>query len=323
LKEEVLKILKKGRPGFVSGEEICQKLNVTRAAVWKHIQSLREDGYLIEARPRAGYILRSVPDRLYPWEIADGLDTAVLGREIYYYPSLTSTNDVAKDLARSGSGEGTLIVAEEQTGGKGRLGRFWHSPPRLGLLFSLILRPAVEPRVVAQVTMVAAVALACAIKETSGLTCGIKWPNDLLAGGRKLGGILTELSAEVDRVSFLVLGAGINVNQSEGDFPPSISATATSLKIETGRRVDRVELLKASLREMERWYNTWLTGGFAPVLARWKELCVSLNRPVAVHSPLGVTQGWAEDVDEDGALVLRTAGGEIKKFVSGEVSLRS
>ncbi len=323
MKEEVLKILKESRPGFVSGEEICQMLKVTRAAVWKHIQSLREDGYWIEARPRAGYILHSVPDRLYPWEIADGLPTAVLGKKIYYYPSLASTNDLAKDLARSGSEEGTLVVAEEQTGGKGRLGRTWHSPPYKGLLFSLILRPAVEPRVVAQVTMVAAVALACAVKKTSGVPCGIKWPNDLLAGSRKFGGILTELSAEMDRVSFLVVGAGINVNQEEGDFPPSISNAATSLKLETGRHVDRVRLLKTSLCELERWYTAWLAEGFLPILARWKELTVSLNRPVAVHSPGGVIEGWAEDVDEDGALVLRTASGEIKRFVSGEVSLRS
>lgn len=322
MKEIVLRLLKERSPEYVSGEEICRLLNVTRTAVWKHIQALRESGYEIEARPRAGYTLTGIPDRLYPEEIRDGLSNRFLGRKIYYFDTVSTTNDKAKELARQGDGEGTLIVAEEQTGGKGRLGRKWFAPKYKGIWFSLILCPPVLPPEANQVTMLAAVAVASAIKKETGIEAGIKWPNDLLVGSKKICGILTELSAEMERINYLVAGIGINVNQDETDFPEELRESAASLKNEFKRKIDRVRLIQTTLAEFERWYGTWLEQGFAPVLARWKEMSVSLNCPVRISAPNNSWDGWAEDIDGDGALLLRLPGGELKRVISGEVSLR-
>ena len=322
MKEIVLRLLKERSPEYVSGEEICRLLNVTRTAVWKHIQALRESGYEIEARPRAGYTLTGIPDRLYPEEIRDGLSNRFLGRKIYYFDTVSTTNDKAKELARQGDGEGTLIVAEEQTGGKGRLGRKWFAPKYKGIWFSLILCPPVLPPEANQVTMLAAVAVASAIKKETGIEAGIKWPNDLLVGSKKICGILTELSAEMERINYLVAGIGINVNQDETDFPEELRESAASLKNEFKRKIDRVRLIQTTLAEFEGWYGTWLEQGFAPVLARWKEMSVSLNCPVRISAPNNSWDGWAEDIDSDGALLLRLPGGELRRVISGEVSLR-
>jgi len=323
LKEEILKLLKKNPGTYVSGEEICQNLRVTRAAVWKQIQSLREEGYVIEARPRWGYRLLQSPDRLYPAEIKEGLGTLVMGqKKIIYCPTLVSTNDLAWAEAQEGCPEGTLVVAEEQTGGKGRLGRSWHSPYGQGLFFSLVLRPLVNPQEVARVTMLAAVAIASAIDKVTGLNAGIKWPNDLLVDGKKVSGILAEMQGEQDRVNFLIMGVGINVNHELNDFPEELQPVATSLKLAGGRQVERVRLLQACLESFEQWYFLWLEQGFAPVLARWKELSVTLNRAVRASTLKKTWEGWAQDVDEDGALLLRLPNGELQRLATGEVSLR-
>lgn len=322
MKEAVLKLLKNRRSEYVSGEDICRNLDVTRTAVWKHIQALREDGYGIEARPRLGYMLTSIPDRLCPGEILDGLATEFIGRKIFYCDGVSSTADLAKELVRKGAREGSLVVAEEQTGGKGRLGRKWCSPKYRGILFSLILYPTTSPAEAARVTMIAAVAIAAAIRRETGIAAGIKWPNDLLVNGKKICGILAEMSAEIDKINYLVVSAGINANHDREDFPPDVRGTATSLKMEAAGTVSRVKLLQASLTEFERWYRVWLTEGFRPVLAEFKKMSVSLNRPVRIYTLNKTWDGWAEDVDEDGALLLRLPDGEIQRLVSGEVSLR-
>jgi len=322
LKEAVLRLLKAHRPGYVSGEDICKSLDVTRTAVWKHIQALREDGYEIEARPRAGYSLVFVPDRLYAEEIRDGLSTKFIGRQVFYRSSVVSTNDLAIELAQRGVPDGSLVVAEEQTGGRGRLSREWHSPKYKGIWFSLVLYPPVNPSEASRVTMVTAVALALAVRKSTGVPAGIKWPNDLLVGGKKLCGILTELGAELDKINYLVMGAGINVNLDRADFPQELRDTATSLKIETGSEIARVRLLQSMLVEFEHWYRIWLEQGFAGVLMKWKELSVSLNCPVRIHTLNKTWDGWAEDVDEDGALLLRLPGGRLQRLLAGDVSLR-
>lgn len=322
MKEAILRLLKERQPEHVSGEEICKNLNVTRTAIWKHVQALRESGYQIEARPRAGYTLTGIPDRLYPAEILDGLANRFLGRNIYYRDSVSTTNETAKELARKGAEEGALVVAEEQTGGKGRLGRRWFAPKHKGIWFSLIFYPPVLPPEANQITMLAAVAVASAIQKETGITTGIKWPNDLLVGDKKICGILTELSAEMERINYLVVGIGINVNQDKTDFPEDLWESAASLKTHSGRKIDRVRLLQAVLAEFERWYGIWLDRGFAPVLDRWKELSISLNRPVRIQTSNKSWEGWAEDIDGDGALLLRLPGGELRRVISGEVSLR-
>ena len=322
LKEAILGLLKHNRPEYLSGEDICKSLNVTRTAVWKHIQTLREEGYVIDARSRTGYRLTGIPDRLLPAEIRDGLSTRVMGREIDYSAETASTNEVAKEGASKGAEEGLLVVTEEQTGGKGRLGRQWHAPRYKGIYFSLLLYPPVNPSRASQLTMLAAVSLASAIRSETGVEAGIKWPNDLLVRGRKICGILAELSAEVNRIGHLVIGMGINANQDPGDFPEELQDKATSLKLESGRAVPRVRLLQASLESFEHWYGVWLEQGFEPVLAVWKQMSVSLNCPVRIHTLDKSWDGWAEDVDSDGALLLRRPDGSLQRLVSGEVSLR-
>lgn len=322
MKETILRLLKERSPDYVSGEEICRLINVTRTAVWKHIQALRERGYQIEARSRAGYLLTGVPDRLFPEEIGPGLATRFLGRNVLYCDSVLSTNNLAKELAGQGAAEGALVVAEEQTGGKGRLGRQWSSIKYKGIFFSFILYPPLIPPEANLLTLMAAVAMATAIRNETGVKAGIKWPNDLLVDGKKVCGILVELSAEMEKINYMVVGIGVNVNQEENDFPEDVRLNATSLKAHTGIGISRVKLLQSFLKEFENLYDTSLAQGFAPVLARWKEMSVSLNCPVRINTPKSSWDGWAENIDKDGALLLRLPGGELKRVISGEVSLR-
>lgn len=319
MKEQVLYLLKNSYPEFVSGELICRNLGISRTAVWKHVQTLRAQGYDIAALPHAGYQLLKAPDRLYPEEIYYGLKTDFVGRRVYYYERTTSTNEIARDLADCGSSNGLLVVAEEQTGGRGRLGRGWFSPYGKGIWCSVVLYPPVNPANAPPLTMLSAVAVARAIREVTGIEAGIKWPNDLLLEDKKVCGILAEMNAEMERVNYLIIGMGINVNIE--DFPEEIRDMATSLKIHTGRHVSRVELLQAVLKEMEQFYKIWLEYGFGPIRKAWKEMCIMLHRRVRVNGMKDIVEGWAEDVDENGNLVLRLADGSLRRLVAGEVSL--
>jgi len=321
MKEQILYLLKEYRPEYVSGEFICKNLGVSRTAIWKHIQTLRNEGYEILSQPHSGYRLLNVPDRLFAQEILYGLQTRFIGRNIFYYPqSLCSTNELAAQLAGKGAPDGSLVVTEEQTGGRGRLGRSWFSPFGKGIFFSMILYPPVNPVDAPPVTMLVAVAVARAVQEVVGVKPGIKWPNDLLLEGKKFCGILTEMNAEIERIKYLIIGTGINANMD--DFPSEIRDIAVSLKEYTGRPVSRVKLLQVFLKEMEHLYCLWLQEGFSPVLGLWKGYCVTLNCPVKVSSLKESIEGWAHDVDEKGSLILRLADGSLKSFTAGEVSLR-
>ncbi|MFA7468583.1 MAG: biotin--[acetyl-CoA-carboxylase] ligase [Desulfotomaculaceae bacterium] len=321
MKNRILEILKQ-TGDWASGETLCREMGVSRTAVWKHIRSLREDGYHIEARSNLGYRLLQAPDIPLPGEIAAGLLTVVMGQRIEYLPELPSTNDAARKLARAGCPEGTVVVTESQTGGKGRMGRPWFSPRGKGLWFTIVLRPPVNPAQTPQVTMVAAVAVAETIREHTGVEADIKWPNDILVHGKKLCGILVELNAEMDRVNFMVVGMGLNVNVPRSEFPPEISNIATSLQAESGRHIPRVPLLRALLKSFEDWYRLWLDEGFAPILSKWRELCVTLDCPVTVHTIRESYTGHAIDVDQTGALLVKTEDGSIERLLAGEVTLR-
>jgi|Deesub1362A_J573_1020465.scaffolds.fasta_scaffold00112_90 BirA family biotin operon repressor/biotin-[acetyl-CoA-carboxylase] ligase len=318
MKAAVLELLKKNPESYVSGSEISRTLDISRTAVWKHIRALREEGYRIESRSRRGYRLRGVPDLLIPEEVRAGLTTRFCGRTYYHYPLLASTNDRAKELAWQGAPEGTTVLAEEQSGGRGRLGRSWHSP-RGGLWFSVVLRPALPPVRAPEATFVAAVAGTDVLRtclETDEI--GIKWPNDFVWRGKKLGGILTELSGELDRINHLVVGIGLNVNLDPGAFPAPLSGTVTSVQEIRGRPVSRANYLRRILTALERWYLVWLADGFAPVLAAWKRYNACLDRNLRVSTPEGELAGRAVDVDRDGALLL-DLGGEIRRIVTGEL----
>lgn len=322
MRAKILGMLRQAADGYVSGEAISQHLAVSRAAIWKHIQALRQEGYHIEAHPRLGYRLLAAPDRLSPEEIGQVLATARFGRAISYREAVTSTNDVARELALAGCPGGQIVVAETQTGGRGRLARSWFAPPGKGIWFSIILRPPIRPQDAPKCTLLAAVAVNAAIRRISGVPSGIKWPNDILYKGKKLVGILTEMAAEMDAVNYIVLGIGVNVNIATEDFPPELRAVATSLFAAAGQPVPRSLLLAAILEELESLYDEVCQAGFGPVLDKWREYSVTLGKEVKIIDRETSFSGQAVDIDTDGALLVQTADG-MKKVVAGDVSLRA
>lgn len=322
-KESVLFILKEEEGSYISGADISSRLSLSRTAVWKGVKSLREEGYEIDAAPRLGYRLVKAPDLLLPSEIRYGLSTKVLGREIYYFDEVVSTNDFAEELASRGASEGTLVVTERQIGGKGRLGRRWFSPSG-GIWFSVVLRPKISPLDAPKITLLAGVAVADVIKEVtppSAGEVGIKWPNDVLINTRKVAGILTEMSAEVDRVNFVVLGIGVNANVDSRDFPSDLHPGVVSLSEAVGEKVDRVAILRTILRRLEEGYLGLQRGEFGPVLTRWRDLCETLGSWVKVAMLEGEIVGEAVDVDEHGGLILRDVSGKERVVHAGDVTV--
>ncbi|MDF2630353.1 MAG: transcriptional repressor, BirA-like [Symbiobacteriaceae bacterium] len=324
-RDAVLAVLREAGERWVSGEELSRSLGVSRTAVWKLMEGLRAAGYQLEALPRQGYRLVGSPDAVTPAEITPGLATRSFGRQIEYRESVGSTNDLAKQLARAGAPEGLLVIADEQTAGKGRLGRAWTTPRGSALAMSLVLRPALPPVQAPRVTLVAAVAVAEAVRAVTGLPVGIKWPNDLQVAGRKVCGILTEMEAEIDRVAFVVCGMGLNVNLPRESLPEAFRSSATSLMAELGASVGRAPLVQAMLARFEEAYDELLSGRFAAVLERWRALSITLGQPVRVLSVTGeaAVEGLAVDVDEEGALLVReSASGVLRRVFAGEVTLR-
>ncbi|MGB9791813.1 MAG: biotin--[acetyl-CoA-carboxylase] ligase [Thermacetogeniaceae bacterium] len=320
-RDEILELLEQSGERPVSGEQLSKALGVSRAAVWKQIKALREMGYRIEGSPRSGYRLEGVPDILYPREIRKRLQTRAFGREIFHFMKVGSTNQVAFDLAHRGYPEGTLVIAEEQTSGRGRWQRNWFSPPRVGIWMSLILRPDVAPVRVPQVTLVIGAACARAIHSCLGFKPAIKWPNDLLYDGKKFCGILVEMEATAEQARFLVAGIGINVNQDESDFPPELRETATSLRMITGDEVDRISLLCRTLEALEEDYRCFLSEGFAALRKKWLEYDATLGKAVRVRLGSRELIGTAEDLDEEGSLLLRLNDGRLQRVNSGELTL--
>ena len=321
MRTRILELLRQRSGGYVSGEEISQQLGVSRTAVWKHIQEIKQAGYAIEAHSRRGYTLRQAPDLLLPDEIHTILDTKVLGRDIHYYPEVESTNNVAKKLAADGCREGTLIVAERQSSGRGRISRGWYSPYGKGIWMSVVLKPPFSPQEAPKCTLMAAVAINKAIREFTGVQSGIKWPNDILYNGKKLVGILTEMSAEMDAINYIVIGMGINVNINAAEFPDEIADIASSLSEATGRKVERLPLLAAILKQLEKLYTDVTAHGFEQMFDEWRAQSVTLGQAVAVVAANNKFEGVAVNIDEDGALLVKAADG-LKRVIAGDVSIR-
>ncbi|MBW8864395.1 MAG: biotin--[acetyl-CoA-carboxylase] ligase [Verrucomicrobia bacterium] len=309
-------------PDGVSGAQLAEQLAISRAAVWARIDDLRKVGYDIEAGPHFGYKLIDSPDALHADDLLARLGkTKVIGRDIQVFEQTTSTNDVVEKLARDGVKEGVVVFAESQTKGRGRLGRVWQSPTRKGLWFSILLRPNLRPQETTQLTVVSATALRRAIKTVTGLTAGIKWPNDLLIGGKKVVGILTEMSAEVDRVRHIIIGIGVDVNQNAGEFSEELRKIATSLKLEAGEEVCRAELATEILRELDLDYARIRAGKFPEVADEWEAACVTIGKNVTVHTGDRKFRGRAESLDDDGALLVRTEHGHLERIIGGDVIL--
>ncbi|MFH0913404.1 MAG: biotin--[acetyl-CoA-carboxylase] ligase [Candidatus Omnitrophota bacterium] len=314
IQEKILDFLKR-KPDYVSGDQISHRLGVTRQALWKHIQILKDSGYDIVAVPHLGYKLISSPDRLMPLEVTRGLNTKFIGGKIYYFDTASSTMDAALQLGIEGSPEGTVILTETQTKGRGRLGRDWFSPKYKGIYLSLILRPKILPTQAPLLTLMTAVSICEAIEEKAGLACQIKWPNDILIHHKKLGGILTELNAEADISRFIIIGIGLNVNSDKKTLP----SAATSLKEQSKEEINRLDLLQEILRKIEENYLIFQKKGGEHIIDKWRQWNISLGRRVKVACQRQHIEGQALDIDTDGGLLVRNDSGLIEKVMSGDV----
>ena len=317
----LLNQLKLAQGNWISGEALSRQLQVSRTAIWKHIRTMKTEGYCIDSSTRNGYLLREIPDLLRPRELREGLKTLFIGQgEIRYFDQTDSTNLRAKAMAADGAPEGTLVIAEEQTQGRGRRGRNWFSPPGAGIYLSLIIRPDILPQEAPRFALLTAAAVAEAVREITMIETRIKWPNDILIGGRKLGGILTEISMEMDKVEYMIIGLGLNVNLAREDLPPDLRELGTSIRMELGRHLPRLPLVRRILERFEETYQEYQRQGFASIRKRWQTFTDMIGRTVAVDTMGGRLTGEVMDFDEDGYLVVREHNGVPVRIFSGDVS---
>lgn len=290
----------------MTGPELASQLKISRTAVWKHMQKLASIGYTITAHPKSGYRLVDTPNLLIPEEVAPNLTTVAFGRAYQYFDSVDSTNDRLLQLAMRGASHGTVIVAEEQTKGKGRLGRQWISGARQGIYMSILLTTPQPAHTAHQTTLLAAISLVKVLDRDYQLKAQIKWPNDVLIGGRKVSGLLTEVQSDQDLIRFLVLGIGINVNQRREDFAGPLRYPATSLTLESGARVKRPQLLAAFLNQFEDDYQTLLDDGFAAFLTLFEEKSSVMGKTVTIQCGPVKKTGTVSGFTVEGALRLKT-----------------
>jgi BirA family transcriptional regulator, biotin operon repressor / biotin---[acetyl-CoA-carboxylase] ligase len=323
MKEKILQELKSHAGFYISGEEISGSLQVSRTAVWKYINQLKDMGYVIESQTKKGYRLVESPDSLLPQEMKGNINTEVIGQNLKFFEQVDSTNLYAKRIAEGGFEDGTVIMADEQLNGRGRMGRTWASPKGKGIWMTIMLKPKISPADASKVTLLTACAVCKAIEEISGLYTQIKWPNDIVLNGKKLCGILTEMSAEIDEINYLIIGIGVNVNIDLEDFPHELQAIATSIKIEKGDMIIRKELAAAIINNFERYYKGFImTGSIKDYINEYKERSAILGKEVRVTSSTLELQGTVVDISEEGQLQLELCDGSIKEIISGEVSVR-
>ncbi len=313
--DRLLALLKASGKGHVSGEEISKDLGITRSGVWKEIQALKALGYGVSALTHRGYRLLSVPDKLFADEIQYGLKARIIGKRIFSYEELGSTNSAATRLGEEGFAEGVCVFAEHQKKGRGRLGRVWNSPKGQGILLSVLLRPRLAPSEVSRLTLMAALGVIRAIENVTGLKPRVKWPNDVVYAGRKLCGILTEMSGEIDRVRYVVLGIGLNVNTKLKDLPPG----SVSLRHLLGKKVSRAALARRLLEEIESHYLRLGKDRFEGVADEWETLSETTGQRVSVRTPGRTIHGLAAGIDADGALWIRHDNGLRERILSGDV----
>lgn len=308
--------------GYVSGQELCEELKVSRTAVWKVINQLKDEGYEIESVTGKGYRITKRPDRITAEEITSRLRTEWAARPVHYYEIIDSTNNEAKRLAeQQNATDGTLIVAEEQAQGKGRRGRGWVTPPKTAIAMSLVLRPQLPPDRASMLTLVMGMAVAAACREACGVQAGIKWPNDVVAEGKKICGILTEMSSEVDYINYVVIGVGINT--CIDDFPAELRQTAISLHTLMGSRPDRARLIAACMEKFEWYYGRFLERQDLSLLAdEYNAILVGKGGSVRVLSPGNEYNGISEGINSAGELLVRREDGTVENIYAGEVSVR-
>ncbi|AND84505.1 biotin--[acetyl-CoA-carboxylase] ligase [Clostridium tyrobutyricum] len=322
MKDAILNLLKKSTEDFISGQIISEKLGVSRTAIWKYINILRKEGYTIDSYSKKGYKLISSPDILTYEEVKNIIHTKYIGQEFFYFDSIDSTNTVGKKLAEKGEPNGTIIVSEEQTMGHGRLGRNWVSPKYKGIWLSIILRPNVDPINVSKITQIAAAAMIRTLKSLK-IDAFVKWPNDIVMNDKKICGILTEMSAELNRVNYVIVGMGINANLDKTDFNKDILNKATSLKIETNSSINRKIFLGTLINEFEKLYDE-----FQENFTVTKSIEICKKYSAVIGNDIKILHSGKEfyakaiDIEENGELVVQYKDGSIEKLISGEISIR-
>ncbi|OLP65013.1 Bifunctional ligase/repressor BirA [Bacillus pumilus] len=321
IRKRLIELFTTAQQDFVSSQQICNELGCSRTAVWKHIEDLRKEGYGVEAVRRKGYRLLHKPDKISEDEILFGLSTEVFGRRIYFQEEVTSTQLIAHDLVNEGVPHGTLVVSDHQTKGRGRLQRVWHSPNGTGIWMSLIVRPEIPLYQAPQMTLLASVAITEAIKQQTGLSPSIKWPNDIMLNGKKVVGILTELKAESDQVHAVIIGSGINVNQTADDFPDELKDVATSMRIELGEKVDRAALIQSIMYHFETRYDEYLKHGFQPIKQLWETYTMTIGKRIIARTVNGQYTGKALGMNDEGVLLLETSDG-IQKIYSADIEIQ-
>ncbi len=317
LRLHLLKLLHENKGQYISGEKMSIELGVSRTAIWKHIKELREKGYEIDSRSNRGYALLAVADKIVPEEIYLNLKKGNLGQEIRYFNRVVSTNKKTKMMAVEGEKDGTIVIAEEQTAGRGRLGREWFSPPGTGLWFSLLLRPNFKPEKAPLLTVVASLAVADAL-ECYGIKAAIKWPNDILINGKKVCGILSEMSADLDKINYAIIGIGINVAQK--DFPDFLTEIATSLFMVTGVKVNRNRLLQQIISSFKSYYDLLLTDKTHKLINFWQKKLNIINKTIEIKSKGELYRGKAIGVSEKGELLLEYKN-RVISFWAGDATL--
>lgn len=320
MKSRILAALR-AQEGYLSGQELCGRFGVTRAAVWKGIRQLKEEGYEIEAVPNRGYRLIACPDTISGAELKSRMDTVWAGQNLVYLERVDSTNNYARKLAEEGAPHGTLVTADFQSGGKGRRGRTWVTAPGTTIAMSMVLRPQIRPEKASMLTLVVGMAAADAVRQVTGLDAQIKWPNDLVLSKKKLSGTLTELSAEMEGVRYVIVGTGINANIAE--FPPELRETATSLQIELGRPTDRGALICACMKAFEKYYGRFIqTQDMSLLREEYQAMLANMDCRVRVLEPGGGYEGTARGIDCAGQLLVERDDGSMEAVYAGEVSVR-
>jgi BirA family biotin operon repressor/biotin-[acetyl-CoA-carboxylase] ligase len=322
VKDELLKRLFEAQGIPISGQEFANEFGLSRTAIWKYIKEFEEEGYEISSIKKKGYVLTASPDRVNAANIQKYLQTKTYGRTIEYYESCESTQNIAHDAAQVGAFDGTLVVSEEQTAGKGRLSRPWNSTAKKGIWMSLIVRPALMPQQAPQMTLVAAVAVVRAIENITGIEAMIKWPNDILINGRKMTGILTELQSEPDRVKAIVLGIGMNVNHDDEDFPVELRKIATSLKLESGMQIDRAKLIAEILGFLELYTGMYEKHGFGPIKLLWESYSNTSGKRIRAVMLNETIEGTAIGISEDGLLELRLDDDTVRGIYSADIVIK-
>lgn len=318
-RKQLIDLLEKRNNQYTSGQFLSEKLNISRAAVWKHMKELKKDGYGIEAVSGKGYRIDSIPHKISANTLKWGLHTDWIGKQLIHKEQVASTQRIAHQLAMEGAENGLVVIADEQTEGKGRMNRSWHSARNRGVWMSLILRPEILPSQAPQITLLPAAALAHLVEDTIGVTPKIKWPNDLLINGKKTAGILTEMQAEQDRIQYIVLGIGINVNQETDELPEDIRSIATSLKMETGHEWDLHPLIQQFLTVFEQDYDRFLTEGFSGVKLKWERYGYRIGETVSIRTGKESFEAQLAGIEPDGALRIKKNDGREAVLYSAEI----